>query len=45
MSIRDFEILSKLGEGVYSSVYKVMRHEDQKVYALKRVKIMSLTQK
>ena len=45
MSVRDFEIISKLGEGAYSTVYKVMRHEDKKTYALKRVKMMSLSQK
>lgn len=45
MSIRDFEILSKLGEGAYSTVYKVVRHADNKTYALKRVKMMSLSPK
>jgi len=25
MSLKDFQILSKLGEGAYSSVYKVLR--------------------
>lgn len=25
MSLKDFQILSKLGEGAYSSVYKVRR--------------------
>ena len=45
MAIQDFEVLSKLGEGVYSSVYKVMRREDKKIYALKRVKMLSLSAK
>jgi NIMA (never in mitosis gene a)-related kinase len=35
MSIRDFKIISKLGEGAYSSVYKVKRRTDGKEYALK----------
>ena len=32
-------ILQKLGDGAYSSVYKVRRIEDSQVYALKKVKI------
>lgn len=43
--IRDFQILSKLGEGAYSSVYKVKRTIDNKEYALKRVKLMNLNTK
>ena len=43
--IKDFQILSKLGEGAYSVVYKVKRHSDNKHYALKRVKLMSLNSK
>ena len=37
--MRDFMILQKLGDGAYSSVYKVRRIEDGQVYALKKVKI------
>lgn len=37
--LRDFMILQKLGDGAYSSVYKVRRIEDGQVYALKKVKI------
>ena len=33
-----FIILDKIGEGSFSSVYKVKRIEDGIVYALKRVK-------
>jgi NIMA (never in mitosis gene a)-related kinase len=40
--IRDFQILSKLGEGAYSSVYKVKRLTDSKEYALKKVKLLNL---
>jgi NIMA (never in mitosis gene a)-related kinase 1/4/5 len=37
MSISDFVILSKIGEGAYSSVHKVKRISDGLVYALKKV--------
>lgn len=43
--IRDFEILSKLGEGAYSTVYKVRRLSDKIEYALKRVKLGNLNEK
>jgi NIMA (never in mitosis gene a)-related kinase len=45
MSVKDFQILSKLGEGAYSTVYKALRGEDNQIYALKRVKIMNLSPK
>ena len=32
-------IMMKLGDGAYSSVYKVKRIEDGQIYALKKVKI------
>ena len=41
----DFNILKKLGDGAYSSVFKVQRHDDSEIYALKLVKIMSLSDK
>ena len=40
-----FEILSKLGDGTYSVVYKVKRKLDNKIYALKKVKLQNLTEK
>jgi NIMA (never in mitosis gene a)-related kinase len=43
MSMKDFEIITKLGDGAYSTVYKVIRKEDNKIYALKRVKMSSLS--
>lgn len=43
--IKDFQILSKLGEGAYSSVYKVRRTSDNQEYALKRVKFQALNEK
>ena len=41
----DFQILSKLGEGAYSTVYKVKRIIDNQIYALKKVKLMNLSEK
>ena len=40
-----FEILSKLGDGSYSVVYKVRRKIDDKIYALKKVKLQNLSDK
>ena len=40
-----FEIISKLGDGAYSIVYKVRRKEDNKIYALKKVKMKTLNEK
>jgi NIMA (never in mitosis gene a)-related kinase len=44
-SLNDFIIDSKLGEGAYSSVYLVKRLADGIEYALKKVKIMNLSEK
>ena len=38
-------MVAKLGEGTYSSVYKVRRLVDEGEYALKRVKLGTLTEK
>ena len=38
-------ILSKLGEGSFSTVYKVQRKKDGIIYALKRVKFAKLNEK
>ena len=40
-----FELISKLGEGSYSIVFKVRRKEDSKIYALKKVKLKKLSEK
>ena len=40
-----FEIISKLGDGSYSVVYKVRRKLDDKIYALKKVKLQNLSEK
>jgi NIMA (never in mitosis gene a)-related kinase len=42
MSLNDFELLQKLGEGSYSTVYKVRRKSDKVLYALKKVRISNL---
>ena len=44
-SIKDFEIQEKLGEGVFSQVYKVKRKTDNMIYAMKIVKIHLLNEK
>ena len=43
--MEDFQIISKLGEGAYSTVYKVMRIVDKKIYELKKVKLLNLSDK
>ena len=40
-----FEIISKLGDGSYSVVYKVKRKADDKIYALKKVRLLNLSEK
>jgi NIMA (never in mitosis gene a)-related kinase len=37
MSLSDFVVMSKIGEGAYSSVHKVKRISDGNIYALKKV--------
>ena len=43
--MNDFQILQKLGEGAYSKVYKVKRLVDNNIYALKKVKLLNLSDK
>jgi NIMA (never in mitosis gene a)-related kinase len=45
MSLSDFEILCKIGDGAYSIVYKVRRRLDNQIYALKKVSIEKLNEK
>ena len=40
-----FNLTFFLGEGAYSSVYKVKRRSDGEVYALKKVKLLNLSSK
>ena len=37
--LNDFQILNKLGEGSFSSVYRVKRLSDGLEYAMKKVKM------
>ena len=37
--------ITYIGDGAYSSVYKVRRAEDNEVYALKKVKMLNLSEK
>ena len=43
--MENFEIIAKLGDGAYSVVYKVKRKQDNKIYALKKVKLKDLCDK
>ena len=43
--MNDFQIQNKLGEGAYSVVHKVKRNVDGNIYALKRVKLLNLSEK
>lgn len=45
MSLDNFEIIRKLGEGAFSSVFKASRKSDGECYALKKVKLGSLSVK
>ena len=40
-----FQIMNKLGEGAYSTVFKVKRMVDGNIYALKKVKLLNLSEK
>ena len=40
-----FPAITTTGEGAYSSVYRVVRNSDGQEYALKKVKIMNLSEK
>lgn len=45
MSLSDFVEICKLGEGAYSTVMKVRRKSDDKIYALKKVFLQKLSKK
>lgn len=42
MSLKDFDVFEKLGEGAFSSVFRVLRKSDNQVYALKKVRFAPL---
>lgn len=43
--MKDFQLLGKLGEGAYSSVFKAKRLIDRECYAIKKVKLQNLSEK
>jgi NIMA (never in mitosis gene a)-related kinase len=43
--MNDFQVMNKLGEGAYSVVHKVKRQVDGNIYALKKVKLLNLSEK
>jgi len=43
--MEDFQIISELGKGAYSTIFKVKRNIDNKIYALKKVKLINLSEK
>lgn len=43
--MKDFSIISKLGSGSFSTVFKAKRISDGKIYALKQVKMGMLSSK
>lgn len=45
MSLSNFKLIDKIGEGAYSTVYKVIWKDDTKFYALKKVKMSNLSEK
>jgi NIMA (never in mitosis gene a)-related kinase len=45
MSFKDFKVMETIGKGSFASVYKVVRKSDNKIYALKRVKISKMSKK
>lgn len=43
--MNDFQVISKIGEGAYSTVLMVKRIVDGNIYALKKVKLLNLSDK
>eukprot|EP01039_Chlorochromonas_danica_P002454 gene2454-2689_t len=44
-SMKQFKVVEMVGKGSFASVYKVIRKSDNKVYALKRVKMNKMSKK
>ena len=45
MSLTQFDVLGKLGEGAFATVFKVRRKSDNQLYAMKKVKFGPLSTK
>lgn len=43
--MQNFEVISKVGEGAFASVYKTKRKEDGQIYAMKKIKLAKGTDK
>jgi len=43
--IRDFNVIKKLGEGSFGTVYLVKRLSDGQLYAMKKVRIYGMNEK
>ena len=43
--MNQYTLVSKLGEGAFSVVYKVKRKEDGREYAMKKIRISTLNEK
>ena len=44
-SIKDFEVVKKVGEGAFGQVYQVRRLLDKETYALKKVRMAGMKEK
>lgn len=38
-TLKDFEIICKLGDGSFAEVFEVLRKEDAQLYAMKKVQV------
>ena len=43
--MENFEIIKELGSGTFSKVYQVKRIADKEIYAMKKVKLTTLSRK